>query len=316
MGISNKDKPLVSIILPTYNGEQYIAETLKSVINQSYSNFEVLVINDGSTDNTLSLLENIDPRIKVISKKNGGIANARNKGLANVSGQYVAFLDHDDIWHPKKLALQVDYLLNNDDIAVVYSDFTRWEGGEANAFYDKAIEYSINDKYSGWIYQELVMTNHVLFSTALFRKAVFDDVGVFNETLKIADDWDMAIRISRKYQFLQIVPSLVLYRVHPLQTSRKVVAEDYESNCRQSIIDRYGLVGPDGTRVDEIELNRRFFRSLFCHAYMNFRGGDPGIAARYFVKSLYRKPYDSKSWFFLLCCLPLIGKRYLLRFFR
>src|SRR3990170_2838516 len=115
--------PKVSVIIPTYNREKYIVETLQSVFAQTFTDYEVIVIDDGSTDNTADVLRPYLDRIVYIRKPNGGQGSARNVGIKVAKGEYIAFLDSDDLWMPEKLELQVKYLDNNKDAGLVFTDY-------------------------------------------------------------------------------------------------------------------------------------------------------------------------------------------------
>src|SRR5579859_34609 len=111
--------PLVSVVIPTYNGSQLLFETLQTVFAQTFRDFEVIVVNDGSTDDTPEMLRRFSGRVRVISQENGGIGVARNRGIAEASGRYVALLDHDDLWMPEKLARQVQFLEEHHECIAV-----------------------------------------------------------------------------------------------------------------------------------------------------------------------------------------------------
>ena len=115
---------MISIIIPAYNAEKYLESTIQSVINQTYTDWELIIINDGSNDGTLELISNFkdrDSRIKVFSYENAGVAHSRNRGIAKARGEYIAFLDADDLWTPNKLEMQLEALQNNLDVGVAYS---------------------------------------------------------------------------------------------------------------------------------------------------------------------------------------------------
>jgi len=203
----------ISIIIPTYNGEtrnngKYLKEAIESVLNQTYKNLELIIINDGSTDLTESICKQYtDKRIKYIYQKNKGLSAARNTGILNSTGIYITFLDDDDIFYKDKLLEQYIFIQKHN-ADVVYS------------FTDRIDENSklltkLHYKYSGDLLEKLLY-NNILNSPAsilLSRKAI-NKVGFFKEYLKSCEDWDYWIRLSSKYSFYCIEKPLVGYRIH------------------------------------------------------------------------------------------------------
>jgi len=174
--------PLVSVILPTYNAMAFLAQAVESVLTQDYSQMELLVIDDGSTDGTADHAALQDPRIRVLRQKNAGPAAARNLGLAHAQGELVAFIDADDFWLPGKLRTQVAYLLAHPDVHIVFGGFTRWEAQADGSFATPAVTSFAGGPLalaqpSGWIYPDLLLDSVVHIITALVRKPVFDKVG-------------------------------------------------------------------------------------------------------------------------------------------
>jgi glycosyltransferase involved in cell wall biosynthesis len=234
--------PAVSVILPTYNGLQHLAATVDSVMGQTLADHELIVVDDGSTDGTADWVRQHYPGVRLIERSNGGISRARNTGLAAARGRYVAFLDHDDIWHPHKLAQQVRWLDELPaEVGCDFGEFRAWDGStEPNL--QQPLPYPPVEvpELCGWIYHQLLLTNWVLFSTALFRREVFAEVGNFDPDLPPADDWDMALRVSRRFQMMKTADVLALYRQHPGQTSRRVFDKDPQTRLRESMLLRYG----------------------------------------------------------------------------
>lgn len=287
----------VSIILPAYNSSSFILETISSVLNQDYLFWELIIVDDGSSDNTAQLVQGIDPRIILIRQANAGIAAARNTGIQQAQGQLIAFLDHDDYWHPNKLSSQVRALEENPSFSIIYSDFIRWDPQHPPAFPDREIDISkIDRQRSGWIYHVLLQTNWILLTTAIFHRDVFDKIGLFDITLPPADDWDLAIRASRHFQYLRLLQPLALYRVHPHQTSRRADRINHEAILRERMIESYGLDSPNGTRADEAQLKWRQFRAYFNHGLQHMTAGNSAIARQSFRHALRIKPYSTKTW--------------------
>ncbi|KJH71118.1 glycosyltransferase family 2 protein [Aliterella atlantica] len=209
--------PKVSIIIPAYNVLKYIPETWESVVRQTFSDFEVIVVNDGSSDGIEHWASQvIDPRFKLISQENCGAAGARNTGLAHAQGDYIAFLDADDLWTPTKLAQQVAVLDENAEVGLVYT----WVAliDEQGTFTGRIFE----NHAEGNVWTQLTQRNIVeCGSTAMVRRSCFETVGVFDGDLRSAvEDWDMWLRIASRYAFKVLKEPLVYYRQIPTSGSR------------------------------------------------------------------------------------------------
>ena len=207
-------QPLVSVVIPAFNAEKYIATCIDSVLAQSYSNFEIVVVDDGSTDNTIDLIsEYKNPRIKTYSQVNSGSASARNHGVQKASGEWIAFIDSDDIWTTDKLQKQLEQCA---DCAWSHTD-SYFLGG----IYEEHTKASdLSEKHSGEIFSRLLVENFIGTSCVMIKKAIFQEIGGFSSSYRALQDWDLWIRVAAKYQICYIAEPLVYYRVHPESTSR------------------------------------------------------------------------------------------------
>lgn len=222
---------LVSVVIPAYNSEKTILGTINSVLNQTFSDFEIVVINDGSPDKTLSLLSTIsDPRLKVFSYENGGLPVARNRGIRNATGEFIAFLDGDDLWTTDKLEAQLAALQNNPNAGVAYS-WTQFIDENNNLLYLQPPVYLQGD-----IYRELLISNFISSgSNIMVRRHYIDRVGDFDPLLKVVADWDYYLRLSRECPFVLVPQYQVLYRKTFQSLSSKIDLMERESI---DIIDR------------------------------------------------------------------------------
>lgn len=206
----NKGKPKVSVIIPTYNRAHLIGQAIKSILNQTYQNFEIIVVDDGSTDNTEEVVKNLrDERIKYIKhEKNKGASAARNTGIKVAGGKYIAFQDSDDEWFPKKLEKQIKAFENApQNIGVIYTGLFRIENNKK-----EYIPYSWVKKKEGNISKEILKGNFVATPTLLVRKECIEKVGMFDECLQRLQDWELVIRISKYYYFKFINEPLLISR--------------------------------------------------------------------------------------------------------
>jgi len=203
-------KNKVSVIISTYNRASFLKQAIDSVLNQTYSDFELIIVDDGSTDNTQKVVESYnDPRIIYIYQENAGQNAAKNKGLMNVSGEYVSILDSDDMWHPEKLDRQVNILKNMPEVGLVYCGTMLIDEN------NNVIGKQPHLKYNGNVLDKLLLKNFIYNgSNALFRTECLEKTGLFDESVQRMTDWDLYLRIALFYNFYALDDFLLYYRVH------------------------------------------------------------------------------------------------------
>ncbi len=205
---------LVSIIMPAYNVEKYISDSISSVINQTYENWELLVIDDCSIDNTVKIINEfvkLDSRIKPIfnSINSGTPAKAKNKALPFSKGEYIAFLDSDDIWLKDKLTNQISLMQNNENYALVYT------GGYLIDENNNEIKKFLPKYECGNILSNMLKRYEVNNQSVIIKKeALLDTIGMFNENIIIGEDYNLFMNIIAKYEVCSIKKYLIKYRVH------------------------------------------------------------------------------------------------------
>lgn len=206
---------LVSVVIANYNMAQYLPLAVRSVLAQTYSNVEVHVVDDGSTDSTKKVMHEFDedPRVNYHWQPNRGQASAKNKGVRESNGDYVAFLDADDMWMPRKLEKQLPLLEASERTGVVYSPFTYMDA-MSNPLPTPPRQY-----YRGRISGQLLIDNFVGFNTTVVRRSCFDELGVFDESLPMGIDYDLWLRFSTRYEFDYVEESTMYYRIWPGQMS-------------------------------------------------------------------------------------------------
>ncbi|UBF27327.1 glycosyltransferase family 2 protein [Kovacikia minuta CCNUW1] len=207
--------PKVTVVIPAYNSIKYLPQTLESVLRQTFTDFEVLIVNDGSSDQIEQwAAQLVDPRVRLISQENQGVSAARNAGIAQAKGEYVAFLDADDLWEPTKLAKQVQCLDSNPEVGLVHTwMFFADEQG-------KSTGRVLCSDAEGWVWERLAEKNLVACSSVMVRRFCFEWVGTFDPNLKINEDWDLWIRIASRCRFAVIKEALVYYRQLPTSISK------------------------------------------------------------------------------------------------
>ncbi len=278
--------PAVSIIIPTYNCERYIAETLGSVIAQTVGDWEVIVVDDGSRDRTVEIASGMDPRIRVIEQKNAGVCVARNKGFDASRGRFLCFLDHDDYWFAEKLERQLGWMERRPELGVVYSNCTYWlpqQGRFAPAESLRPTDDAdvLDEAFTGWVYHQFMLDSCALTSSAMIRREALQACGLFDVTLPYSEDWDLFLRLSRSYQFAQMRWASTLYRQHERQGSRMVRPVDYRTELLLRAQRSWGMKGPDGTPVDAREFARRLahYRMDFGRTHLMAGNRYQGLAA-------------------------------------
>ena len=199
--------PKVSVIIPIYNTALYLAETLASVYAQTYQNFEILLIDDGSTDSSLLVARSFEPRVRVFTQSNKGPSAARNLGFKHAQGEYLAWLDSDDLWHADLLKTQVDFLDANPLVGLVYAEsWTFAQHGAHQVIVDK-VGYTINPDLKLLLYGDCIPTN-----TILLRRSCYEQLGGMNESLVRAEDYEYLMRIAYRYPLAGVARPLAYYR--------------------------------------------------------------------------------------------------------
>ena len=214
--------PTVSVIIHTYNNEKFIVETIESVLNQTYKDYEIIVVDDGSVDGTHDALLPYMQKIRYHYKENGGIASAKNTGIRLSQTEFIAFLDHDDLWVPDKLKLQMECFNGNPQVGLVYAKYTSFRDG-------KELRTKPEKGYSGWIFKELLSKSFIQTSTVMVKKECLDAVGPYDESFSLGDEYDMFLRISKKFQCGFIDKGLTKYRVHDANASKNDFLFDKEN---------------------------------------------------------------------------------------
>lgn len=218
--------PLVTVIITSYNKEDYIQESIRSVINQSYKNIELIIVDDESNDNTVSKIKELGlTNVRFIEKANGGAASARNAGIKYASGKYIALLDGDDLWHVDKIKLQVDALEKHSDVPLVscISSIIDKNG--------KCTGLQAGKVLNGIAIKNILEQNGIAtWSVPLMRKSAMDEVGMLNEDLIYADDIEYWIRLLENNKIITLNKPLVGFRrnINNLTRNYKEFASDIE----------------------------------------------------------------------------------------
>lgn len=212
-------QPKVSVIIPAYNSALFIAATIRSVLDQTYGNYEVIIVDDGSTDDTLQVLNTFVPSscdfvekpIRVFSKSNGGPASARNLAIRNSTGKYIAFLDGDDLWTPDKLAEQVAFLEQHSEVGMTFAEAIVFTERNGQKEFREKIGYTGETSFC-----HLLLGDHIPNSTVMIRRECVDKIGLLNESSELVavEDYEYWLRLARSFPIKGIAKPMAYYRVH------------------------------------------------------------------------------------------------------
>ncbi len=212
--------PKVSAIMPNYNNGKYIGEAIESVLNQTYKNLELIVVDDGSTDNSREVISQYkDDRLKLMHIPHNGFPGAvKNCGIKVSKGEYIAFADSDDVWKNEKLEMQVNLLQTEKDVGLVHTDYEEIDIcgrlTEPSPYKLIATERANRCKPSGWYFMELIYGNFIDGPTVLVKREALEKVGLFDPELEIAEDYDLWLKIARQYKIGYVDKILFQHRRH------------------------------------------------------------------------------------------------------
>jgi glycosyltransferase involved in cell wall biosynthesis len=198
--------PRVSVIIPTRNRAYFLQQAIGSVLDQTFRDLEVIVVDDGSTDATPYVLQKWKDRIRVVRQENSGVSRARNMGIRAARGRYLSLLDSDDLWLKDKLEVQVRFLDANPHYAVCYTDEVWVRRGR------RVNPKKSHRKYSGWIYDRCLPLCIISPSSALMRRGVLDAVGLFDENLPVCEDYDLWLRVASRFPIFFLDRKLIIKR--------------------------------------------------------------------------------------------------------
>jgi glycosyltransferase involved in cell wall biosynthesis len=244
--IENKN-PLVSVIIPTYNRGWILKEAIDSVLSQDFDDFELIVVDDGSTDNTQDILDGYARDITVIRQDNRGVSAARNAGIDSASGQFIAFLDSDDLWLPGKLSLQVDFFNSNPEALICQTEEIWIKNGK------RVNPKKHHKKFSGMIFRHSLPLCIVSPSAVMLKKSLLDKTGVFDESFPACEDYDLWLRISCKYPVFLIDTPLIIKRGgHEDQLSKTPKLDKYRIRALKKMI-QSNLLSKD-QQIDAVKM--------------------------------------------------------------
>lgn len=250
----------VSVLIPCYNAEKFIFSTVSSVLNQTYQDFEIIIVNDGCHDNTENIVKSFnDSRIVYIYQENAGPSAARNKGIKNASGDYIAFLDADDFWYPEKLKKQMKVFDENPNINIVYNATITEEEGTLKTHIDKYRNYPTKEDFMRY----LLCNMFTISSSVVIKKSALYEAGLFNEDIKPAEDWDLWMRLAKNHNFYYIDEVLVKLFRPQTSLSRSGSIDNMKKN-HLAILDKFFNI-PENNKLYE-----KMKGEAYAHQYFMF----------------------------------------------
>jgi glycosyltransferase involved in cell wall biosynthesis len=279
--------PTVSIVIPCYNAEPYIAATIRSVLAQDLPAMEIIVVDDGSSDRSLDVVREQFPAVRVVAQANQGVAAARNHGLSLARGEWVAFVDADDIWLPGKLKAQFDEMAATPGCRMSYTAWQVWPSvaPEPDAGYLAQLAELAGDSSrwsgaTGWIYPQLLLDCVVWTSTVLAQRSLFAEIGDFDTTLRLGEDYDLWLRASRVTPIQRVPHPYALYRTHPSSITRSVPTDNYRARVIGRALANWGVRSPDGRQADKSAVRRLLAKSWSDYGVLQLQHGNLAQARR------------------------------------
>ena len=261
-------RPKISVVIPCFNAEKYIEVAIRSALAQDWPALEIVVVDDGSSDRSAELVEVNFPEVKLLRQVNQGVAQARNNGIRHASGDWIAFLDADDLWLPGKLQAQWDIHRANPAIRMSYTAWEDWTQVEPLPTPDYLADLQRDagnfprwSGITGWVYVELLAGCLVWTGTVLAHRSVFEEVGLFDPTLRIGEDYDLWLRASRVTQIYRVSVPYALYRWHAGSITRAVPEKNYHSVVVERALARWGYRSPDGSSARKADVDRVLAKS-------------------------------------------------------
>lgn len=302
--------PSVSVVVPCHNAAPWIEATLTSVLAQGWPGLEVIVVDDGSADDSADRVSRSFPQVRLLRQANAGVAAARNAGLKAATGDWVAFVDADDHWLPGKLGAQMALLAANPQARMACAPWYVWTSDDPHPPAAWLTAAGVADALprvglgpSGWIYPELLLSCIVWTSTVVAERRLLLELGGFDERLKVGEDYDLWLRASRRTPIVRADRPLALYRQHPGSLTRRPPAQNYEGVVVRRALRRWGHAGPDGRRADPRAVGLALARTWHSFGYAHLQRGSLHHGLRGAVQALRADWRHLPAWKLAVKCL-------------
>lgn len=287
--------PAVSIVMPSYNCRKYIAPAIESVLNQTYDNFEMIIVDDGSTDGTDAIINKYESNkhITVITQPNAGRHNACNNAIRNANGSLIAFCDSDDLLREDKIALQVRAMQEHPEVGLIHTARTAIDENGKSIGHSHARDTGAPAIEVYEATKKLFHHNYICGPTVMIRRECFNEVGYFNETLKQNEDQELYLRISTRYKFGYLNQELYKYRKHGGQiTKKRDERELYKEKALRLFMEQY----PDAVSKSDLNIAFANIHKSRGHECLKL-DKNPRQARREFYKALSYQPLKPSVWF-------------------
>ncbi|MBY6032511.1 glycosyltransferase family 2 protein [Marinobacter daepoensis] len=294
--------PLVSVVTPTFNRADYLPVAVESVLAQSMADFELIVVDDGSTDGTEELMQRYlsDPRVKYFYQENQGQSVARNRGIDEARGQYICFLDSDNAWVETKLEVSLRAFNENHHADIVYGDYIAIDAA------GKELGVNRMKRYSGHITPQLLRDNFVSMNTTMTRKRCFAEMGGFDKADRLAEDYGLWLRFSTRYQFLYVPEVLGYYRVMEDQISSD---KDKRFWANEQLIRGFLKAFPGAVARNEARRGLSYFHVRKGRYELSVGRSVPAL--KHLLCSVALDPFWRGPWWFAgkVILSPVFGRR-------
>ena len=277
--------PTVSVVIPAYNADAYIAETIQSALDQTYRDLEVIVVDDGSSDETMARVSAFGERVRLHQQRNGGVARARNTGVSLARGEWIAFLDADDLWLPTKIERQLAMAAS----AMTFTD--RYNIGDRGELPE--VQSVCQPMAGGDIFEALLRRGNFITTTSvLIRRALFNELGGFSVTFNGTEDWDLWLRVAAEHDIAFCPEPLVRYRFHAAGISRNFARMNRE---RLEVIGR-ALASRRGKALGAWTKRRIWAQTWATNGFDSRRGGARSQALADYARAAAAWPLDVRVY--------------------
>jgi glycosyltransferase involved in cell wall biosynthesis len=298
----------ISVIIPTFNRAQFVKKAINSVLNQTFQDVEIVVVDDGSTDNTKDIINSYGEQVRYIYQENKGAASSRNTGIEASKGEYIAFLDSDDYYTAENLQKKLSFLESNSKIGWVYSDWQLID--DKSNYLDKgSLRFNyFNKKLSGEIFEELFYKrNFIATDTVVIRRSVLEDIGFFDPTIPSQEEYDLWLRVSARYPVCYINEPLVIVTIHPDSLSTDFSKWAYGNAL---IIDKIEKILPDNFTVRKRIMDRMHADKYTFLGRDFVQKGQFKKAVDAYWKSIRRLPFQKRIYWLLILLVVRFIKEY------
>jgi len=302
--------PLVSVVVPVYNGDRYIGACLQSILQQDYPALELIVVDDGSTDETESRVRAFGSAVVYVRQENSGSAVARNQGVQMARGEYIAFNDGDDLWAPHRLKQQLRFLRGQTEYQAVCGrfmavpdEFTLADAAQQEYRSDIVVDPT----KSGWTYLRLLETSIYHIDTVLVTKAAMSTIR-FNPDYRRGQDFDFWLQLLHVTPIAQLDNLYAFYRQNPTSITRKPHVRNYRAEILKAALQKYGSKDQLGREISTRRLNEIQSISWFGHGYELFRAKWFRKASESFLKCLRFNPRNLGAYKYLLLCYLMFSQ--------